>query len=76
VWRRIENDDELLTEIANSDAPAARRFTRWLCHDLLPALDPLGRRGPPGAGDYEWPGEPGEFEAMVEAAVAVTRPAQ
>jgi hypothetical protein len=27
--------------------------TRWLCHEVMPALDPFGLRGPPGAGEYE-----------------------
>lgn len=72
AWARLEADDDLLTEIANSNHPAARRLTRWLCHDLLPTLVGLCRE----PGDYEWPGSQGEFDAMVEAAISAVRPVQ
>lgn len=76
-WRaalaRLEADDDLRVEIANSGHPDARRFMRWLTHECLPAIDPFGLRGPPGAGEYEWPGSAAEFEAMLAAAVAAVR---
>jgi hypothetical protein len=61
---------------AASDHPACKRYQRWLCHDLLPALDRLGFRGERGRGEYEWPGSRAEFEAMITAAVNAVRPVQ
>ena len=79
-WRdalaRLEADDELRVEIANSNHPDARQFMHWLTHECLPALDPFGLRGPPGAGEYTWPGSIAEFEAMLAAAVHAVRPVQ
>jgi hypothetical protein len=76
AWARLEADDELLAEIFESTDPRARRFRRWLTHELFPALDPFELRGPPGSGDYEWSGSQAEFDEMVEAAVAAARPVQ
>lgn len=76
TWRdalaRLQADDDLHCEIANSAHPACRRYMRWLCHEMLPALGVLGL----GPGEYEWPGTPAEFEAMLAAAVAAVRPVQ
>lgn len=80
AWRtalaRLQADDELLAEIANSDHRDARRFTRWLSHEFLPAIDVLGLRGAPGDGEYTWPGSTDEIEAMLAAAVNAARPLQ
>lgn len=56
--------------------PDARRFADWLCHELMPAIDPFGLRGPLGQGEYEWPESAAAFEAMVAAAVNPVRPVQ
>ena len=60
VLALFQADDDLLTEIANSDHPAAERFTDWLCRDVLPCLRRRER--------YVWPGTKGEFDAMLRDA--------
>jgi hypothetical protein len=79
-WRdplaRLQADDDLMVELMESEHPDARRFVRWLTHDLLPAIDPMGLRGLPGAGEYVWPDTQEAFEAMLAAAVNAVRPVQ
>ena len=71
-WKALE-DGELFHTIMNNEHPACRRLLRWMSHEVLPAVDPFGYRGEPGAGSYVWPGTQIEFDAMIQDAVrAVT----
>ncbi len=53
--------------------PDVERFTYWMLHDLLPALDPFGLRGPPGEGGYVATLDQRRLISIVEAKYAVAK---
>jgi hypothetical protein len=54
-----------------SDHPAARRFSRWLRHEVLPEIDPFGLR--PRCGHYFWPSPRAALDALFSEAIGAVR---
>ena len=53
-------------DVALSNHPACKRYWRWLCHEIGPAVRKTGK--------YTWPGAQAELEAMVTEALNAAGP--
>lgn len=62
---KLLRDDELMRAVHESDDPACKRLSRWICHEVLEAVFE-GR-------SYRWPGTGAELHAMFSAAYAAVR---
>ena len=72
----IQKDRKLWFAIMDSRHPDARRFVRWLFHEVIPAFDPLGLRRNPARSEVVVDAASGEEIRVMDAAETAARLAQ